>query len=538
MTTGWMKVALPGALLAAALALADDDAPELFAVSDQCLACHNGLTDRAGYEVSIGSAWRPTMMAQSARDPYWQAGVRRETLDLPALQAAIENECATCHMPMARAEQRSVGQQQPIFAALAAARGREPARRDALAVDGVACSACHQIENARLGEPASFNGGFTVAALSPPAARAVFGPFDVDTGRQRVMRSATGYRPTRAPHVRSSELCATCHTLFTHALGTKGEVLGTLPEQVPYLEWKHSDYREAQSCQDCHMPAVAGPSPISSVLGQPRQPVLQHLFRGANFLVPVLLNQQRGDLGVTAPAAELTLAQRHDVEHLQSSAAALTVHCGPIADGVLTATVGVENRAGHKLPSAYPSRRAWLHVVVRDGSGVAVFESGALTADGAIVGNDNDNDNAAFEPHHRRIETPDQVQIYETIMGRPDGSVTTGLLSATQYLKDNRVLPSGFDKVTAPSDVAVRGDAANDPDFEGGRDLVRYAVAVVKSGGPYQVQAELWYQPIGYRWAHNLAAYDAVETRRFVAAYRASSAVSAALVTRAVADCR
>ena len=34
-------------------------------------------------------------------------------------------------------------------------------------------------------------------------------------------------------------------------------------------------------------------------------------------------------------------------------------------------------------------------------------------------------------------------------MGTPAGAPTTGLLQATQYLKDNRLLPRGFDKPTA-----------------------------------------------------------------------------------------
>ena len=35
-----------------------------------------------------------TMMANSARDPYWQASVRRETIDHPKHSAAIQDECA------------------------------------------------------------------------------------------------------------------------------------------------------------------------------------------------------------------------------------------------------------------------------------------------------------------------------------------------------------------------------------------------------------------------------------------------------------
>ncbi len=48
----------------------------------------------------------------------------------------------------------------------------------------------------------------------------------------------------------------------------------------------------------------------------------------------------------------------------------------------------VENLTGHKLPTAYPSRRVWLHVAIHDRNGLTVFESGALNPDGSIQGND------------------------------------------------------------------------------------------------------------------------------------------------------
>ena len=38
----------------------------------------------------------------------------------------------------------------------------------------------------------------------------------------------------------------------------------------------------------------------------------------------------------------------------------------------------------------------------------------------------------------------------------------------------------------------------------------------VPSAGPFTVEVELRYQPIGYRWAHNLERYDAPEPKRFV----------------------
>ncbi|HVQ13262.1 MAG TPA: hypothetical protein VMS40_06715, partial [Vicinamibacterales bacterium] len=73
----------------------------LFTHSENCLACHNTLVSAAGEDVSIGATWRSTMMANSARDPYWHASVRRETIDHAGQSAEIQNECATCHMPIA-----------------------------------------------------------------------------------------------------------------------------------------------------------------------------------------------------------------------------------------------------------------------------------------------------------------------------------------------------------------------------------------------------------------------------------------------------
>src|SRR5258708_27133801 len=73
-----------------------------FQTSDRCLACHNGLTTPSGEDISIGLAWRASMMANSARDPYWQASVRRETLDHPQSRGLIEDESCICHMSMAR----------------------------------------------------------------------------------------------------------------------------------------------------------------------------------------------------------------------------------------------------------------------------------------------------------------------------------------------------------------------------------------------------------------------------------------------------
>jgi hypothetical protein len=499
-----------------------------FLTSHDCVACHNGLTTGDGEDVSIGVAWRASMMANSSRDPYWQAGVRREAMDHPSAIHEIEDECATCHMPMSRTAAAAGGRSGSIFAHLPINPGRSA--EDRFAADGVSCTVCHQIGPERLGTRESFTGGFVIATPTADGERRMFGPFEIDQGRRSVMRSATDMTPSDAPHVRQSELCATCHTLYTKALDPQGKVVGELPEQVPFLEWQHSAFRHEQSCQACHMPAVAAPTPISSVLGEPREGLGRHTFLGGNFFMLRMLNRYRNELGVEALPQELDAAARATVAQLQQKTASVSIVRAVIAGTELQTDIDVRNLTGHKLPTGYPSRRVWLQITVRDRDDRIVFSSGAIEPSGAIRGNDNDTDAARAEPHYREIRREDEVQIYESIMQDSTGSITTGLLRATAFGKDNRLLPRGFDKSTAGRDVAVVGAARDDADFAGERDLVRYVIDTGGRQGPFRIGVDLRYQPIAFRWAQNLKAYDASEPRRFVTWFDAMASSSSVVL--------
>jgi len=517
-----------GLVLTRAAALEPQGAPPavvsaLFQTSDDCIACHNNLVTPSGEDVSIGVAWRATMMANSARDPYWQASVRRETLDHPGHAGDIEDECSICHMPMARFHAKAAGQNGRIFAHLPVGGTTTPEAR--LAADGVSCTVCHQITSDGFGDPSSFTGGFAIDT-SLATDRSIFGPFRIDAGHTRIMRSASGFQPVEASHVQASELCATCHTLITQAFGPDGAVIGRLPEQVPYLEWKHSGYRTQQSCQSCHMPVVEEATPISSVLGEPREGFARHVFVGGNFFTLRLLNRFRGALGVAALPHELDASVRRTVEHLQTEAASVSIDQATVTGDRLDVDVSVVNRSGHKLPTAYPSRRVWIRLRVADANGRTVFESGALRPDGAIEGNDNDADSSRFERHYETIREPGEVQIYESILADASGAVTTGLLRAVRYAKDNRLLPEGFDKATAEDDIKVHGGAVGDADFGGGGDRIRYSLSVGSAPGPFTVSASLMFQPIAHRWASNLRDYEAGEPRRFVGYYESMAGVS------------
>ena len=524
-----IKSVLVVAVVFVSVATIGAQVPNLFVTSESCMACHNGLVTPTGEDVSIGVGWRGSMMANAARDPYWHAAVRRETLVHPTASAAIQNECSACHMPMDRFQANAEGRQGEVFSHLPLSHG------DNFATDGVSCSVCHQIGADRLGERSSFTAGFDLDTTTPEGERHVFGPYEVDSGRTSLMRSASRFVPTKGQHVQSSELCATCHTLFTHTLDAAGEVIGEFPEQVPYLEWKHSAYADVTSCQSCHMPVVEGEMVISSVLGVPREAVSRHVFRGGNILMPRIFNAHRQELAVTALPQELQTTAQQSAKNLQTAAASVSLVNTAISNQTLRTEVVITNLAGHKLPSAYPSRRTWIHFTVWDASGKIVFESGNFNQDGSVSGNDNDARPTRYEPHHDTIDHPEQVQIYEAIMGEPDGSVTTVLLSAITYLKDNRLLPEGFDKATADEAVAVHGGAEADDDFVGGRDRVGYVVDVSGAEGPFIVDVELMYQPIGYRWAHNLGDHEADEIQRFIGYYEEMSESSAVVLARAKA---
>src|SRR5688572_4280740 len=158
-----------------------------FLTSDNCLACHNGMLAASGEDVSIGAAWRASMMANSARDPYWQASVRREAIDHPKAQEAIEHECSICHMPMAHTVAAAAGRAPEIFRLLP---GKGSSDEHRLAADGVSCSLCHQISAERLGTRESFVGRFVIA----PGPARMLGPFEIDRGRTALMRDRKSTR--------------------------------------------------------------------------------------------------------------------------------------------------------------------------------------------------------------------------------------------------------------------------------------------------------------------------------------------------------
>lgn len=492
--------------------------------SDACAACHSdpSMTINTPIEgqtrnVSIGTAWETTVMANSTRDPYWHAVVASELDNFPNLEDTINDKCTVCHAPMAHDLAKKEGLDLRLFDKGSTLQGdfqqglysmNEENELFNHAMDGVSCSLCHQMEDVNFGNDESMTGGYTILG-SPTgdiADRPAYGQYtDPDVG---YMRQQAGFLAQYGAHISSSESCATCHNLNIQPVDSDGNAIEGaehFAEQAIYTEWLKSDYamggsKEA-SCQSCHMPVVDEAVYIAQGAPAKRQQFAEHVFLGANTVMQDMFKNFADELGIK-PGLDFDSAIARNREFL-TSAATLTLSEGVLADDKLRFDVTVENHTGHKLPGGYHSRRVYLHVQVLDGDGQLVFESGKINPDGSIVGVSEDVNPDSWELHYDLINSETQVQVYQAIVGGADGERTHSLLEGSFYLKDNRLLPSGMNKAAIQADTSLPesfgtfGQAVDDNDFKGGSDKVTYVVSVPSSGS-YTVSAELRYQPFSY----------------------------------------
>lgn len=493
----------------------NQDQNALFSGSGNCQLCHGAASTAnvtgTGEDVSPPSTWRSAMMANAARDPFWQAQVISESMDLPAIKDVVQDKCTNCHMPMGHESARQLGA--PHFTL-------DEGKADGLSMDGVSCTLCHQVEEENFGTVESFSGGYEIASE-----RVTYGPYD--NPLIQPMRNISGYTAVYSPHIEQSEHCATCHTLFTPYVDAQGQIAGEFPEQTPYLEWRASDYPAMNKhCQSCHMPALQEAIKISSLPmhSPPRSPYFQHHFVGGNAFMLEVIKTHATDIGATALDEHFDNSIARTRNQLQNNTVQLSGEVA-LAGGDLTAAIRIENLAGHKFPSGFPSRRAWLHITVRDAQQNSVFETGTWDGEGRIVDHD-----AGLERHYARITRADQVQIYESVLGNTDDEVTARLLRAAKYLKDNRLPPVGYSDAAAESDtIGFVGGAKWDRDFNSidgkehtGGDVLHLDIDVDANAGPYSVDVEMCYQSVKPLFIDNLARYDTPETNRMTDYYDAA----------------
>ena len=502
-----------------------------FATSSVCAVCHANVDTATAMRTASGDAiapyelWQGTMMANAARDPVWWAAVRAEVAATPTRQAEIEAECTRCHAPMAAIRNDLHGDVPGSLANLVSGDDRSQ-----LGLDGVSCAACHQIGSAGLGTEASFGGHPELTTVG-----VIYGPH-LDPFAMPMLNHS-GFTPSFAAHTDTSALCSSCHTLDTPTLAPDGTATGThYSEQATYLEWRNSAFDteraspgpDARSCQGCHMPSFdddgqpiatrIAHNPMGGDFGAiaARSPYHQHAFVGGNAWVPTLLRDHADELRPRGSAAAFDATAAWARDQLANTTAVVALE-GPARSGdTLVLPVRVSSAVGHKFPSGYPARRAWLRVVVRAADDAIVFRSGESDALGRLLDRAGgvlpiEQLGGPFEPHHAEIDDDTQVQIYETVMADQDGAPSFRLLRAHHDAKDNRLLPRGWDPAGPNLDRTAPVLGIDDADFVGGSDRVVYRVPAPIASGPYTVEVTLMYQPLSARHLAELLTNDVAE---------------------------
>ena len=257
------------------------------------------------------------------------------------------------------------------------------------------------------------------------------------------------------------------------------------------------------SCQACHMPTVdedgvvietriARSPPGGDFNIAERKPFGRHVFLGANTVMPRLIRDQRAILNPQGSDEALERTAAQNEARLQRDTASVHLQDVEHAAGRLSFAVEVSSSVGHKFPTGYPARRAWLMVEVFDADGKLLFRSGGHSERGRLVDGlgdvlDVEKTGGGWEPHREVITRDDQVQIYESVMAGLDGRRNILLTRATAYLKDNRILPMGFREDHHNYDVVRPVGVGEDADFAAGGDLTRYELDL---GGAHAARVE------------------------------------------------
>lgn len=523
-----------------ALAL-DSSANTYFVGSGHCNGCHGhdplgiAMITQDGWDVNVSDHWRSSMMANSARDPYWRAKVSHEVLVNPDHQAILEDKCTSCHAPMGHFEYHMNGGEHYTMSYF---------EQDDIAFDGVSCTPCHMQSADGIGT--RFSGDLVFDTEGRP----IYGPYPDEDIFGAPMEAFVNYTPLYGEHIMDAALCAGCHSLITETVDLSGQHTGdTFVEQATYHEWLNSQFNDREhiatgiNCQGCHTPQIN--DTIGVILSanyaflQPKTPFGLHHFVGGNAFMLNLMSGNGDTLKVTASTAQFDSSIARTLNLLQQHTLLLETDVTLRTEEMAHIDVKLTNLAGHKFPSGFPSRKAWVQLVVTDAGNDTLYNNGAPTADGRISGAD-----APWQPHYNVITEENQVQVYEMVMGDVEGNYTTVLERAKEPLKDNRLVPAGFSTSHTVYDTTrIVGDALTDPDFnhengvEGsGTDVVHYQVPMNGYSGLVNITAMVWYHTVPPEHLEDMFTYSSPEIDLFRDMYEAADKAPVLVQSTTITD--
>jgi len=286
-------------------------------------------------------------------------------------------------------------------------------------------------------------------------------------------------------------------------------------EQATYLEWLNSSFEneyntgntQAKSCQDCHMskglkddrsgidipavrtriaaiqdntyPDAENLAPLKDLNIRVRDEYSRHNFSGLNVFLVELFNQYDDVLGVrkndfmTGSKDDLKNAIESMLQQARYDTAAISVDAKIDDNGGLTANLLVKNKTGHRFPTGVGFRRAFIELLVVEspeeegGDERLLWSSGKTNKLGILIDAQgkplpteffqrNANNKQSYQQHHQTITSPEQVQVYETLLTDHSDKFTTSFVHGCITIKDNRLLPRGWKK-EGPDPESLKG---------------------------------------------------------------------------------
>ncbi|MEZ5069111.1 MAG: hypothetical protein R2847_11790 [Bacteroidia bacterium] len=123
-----------------------------------------------------------------------------------------------------------------------------------------------------------------------------------------------------------------------------------------------------------------------------------------------LIKQNKTALGVSAPDYNFDSTLVAIDKMLTTQSLKATASINSIGNDTAYIDVLLENKAGHKFPSGYPSERAVVQMIVTKANGDTLFASVCSTLIFEVL-----NPVSPYEPHHDIITSRIQKQIYEMV---------------------------------------------------------------------------------------------------------------------------
>lgn len=337
---------------------------EQFFSAKRCLGCHK----------DTHAAWSESLHRNAAREPFY-----RESVDILLRTRGIEftRHCESCHTPVA------------LFAgALTKEAPQQEAPFTPLDDEGVTCTVCHSITEARL----NGTGSFTIrrpALIAKEDGTPLYGDFT----DEQILADVPGHkRAVMRPLLRTPEFCATCHKVdappslngYKHIRGFSA-----------YDEWQQSGashevvspYYKAEQrvdCRGCHMPKIESLNDRSAKNGV----IASHQWPGANTAAPLFYGQTKqveltrqflSDKVINADIFTLKRESTGEVFGELANENQFSLRRGE----ELTAEVVIANRkAAHSFaPEVRDLYEIWVAFEAVDDKGKVILRSGFLKQD-------------------------------------------------------------------------------------------------------------------------------------------------------------